>query len=410
MLLLKSDFFNKAEKALRAQPSITDSLLKAKMFEAALMIVEDDRANSRLLGNVPYVKPILIKEISGQVSFKLTDKVAVLYNIEWALYLKGVGINDVTVITIDYCPATKNRCDVMGIKYAVMKDVKTKFDVVVGNPPYQSTTNKHFYKQFVKFSKTNAKVVALVVPSSFFKKAQNFKNLTAYKFLGVWFEKVQLTVSWFIWQEGYTGPCNVHTSTGAVIPLNGIKVAPTTNMDQFAFASKILANNYDGWKIEAGQLKRWEHDTSGNLDKNDPGVVYVRGGGRKGEDVDYVVTHSKFKSKLSGIGSHKVVMSGDTTTVAIGPVKYVKPEWGCGLKAFYITVKSKAEADRLIAYLESPFIKYIIPVLKGTSTKNSKKVFSYVPKIDLSRDWTNDEIYAHFNLTADEIKMFESVK
>jgi predicted RNA methylase len=81
-----------------------------------------------------------------------------------------------------------------------------KFDLVVGNPPYQNGENSHFYKQFVDKAKTLSPVVAMVVPSSYFGNTSNFDNIKFYSYKGMNFKNVELSTSWFVWEKNYTGP------------------------------------------------------------------------------------------------------------------------------------------------------------------------------------------------------------
>lgn len=58
-------------------------------------------------------------------------------------------------------------------------------------------------------------------------------------------------------------------------------------------------------------------------------------------------------------------------------------------------------------YFESKLMKFIFLITR-TSWGLSNIQLSYVPKIPMNQTWTDQELYAHFNLTEEEINYIEA--
>lgn len=89
--------------------------------------------------------------------------------------------------------------------------------------------------------------------------------------------------------------------------------------------------------------------------------------------------------------SMKLIPAGVITSYAVGTFAF----------------NSKKEAQNFLDYCNTKFVRYIISVTH-TSKNNSKQTFRSVPAIDLTRSWTDAELYKHFKLTKDEIALIES--
>ena len=98
---------------------------------------------------VPFTPVPLIREIFSKIPViaerRLGAKIAVLFTVEMALQLKMWGFTNVTLITDTQCVASQNKAMRAGFAYKLVEQIKEmKFDVVVGNPPYE----KNRYKMF----------------------------------------------------------------------------------------------------------------------------------------------------------------------------------------------------------------------------------------------------------------------
>lgn len=66
------------------------------------------------------------------------------------------------------------------------------------------------------------------------------------------------------------------------------------------------------------------------------------------------------------------------------------------------------EADNFCSYLKTKFVRFLL--LQGiASISITKDKFSFVPTQDFSKPWTDEELYAKYGLTDDEIEFIESM-
>jgi site-specific DNA-methyltransferase (adenine-specific) len=95
-----------------------------------------------------------------------------------------------------------------------------------------------------------------------------------------------------------------------------------------------------------------------------------------------------------------------TTHQKLGAVKIANTNEVGGTSVIFITDTSESNLPNLKAYLESKVVRFIIQKAKITHV-NAKYVFERIPDIDTSKLWTDEELYAHFNLSAEEISELE---
>jgi hypothetical protein len=154
------------------------------------LIKEQRDTNCLIYGDTISFAPIsLVQEIVSNGSILSEHNIAILFTVEWAIYLKLKGYNNISVFTNGFCKYTKRICDMWNIKYYDNMDVKMKFDVVIGNPPYNSSSggphgtggNNRLYRTFVEFALTICQgTVALVTPKGVLKHMDSLKITPLY--------------------------------------------------------------------------------------------------------------------------------------------------------------------------------------------------------------------------------------
>ena len=97
--------------------------------------------------------------------------------------------------------------------------------------------------------------------------------------------------------------------------------------------------------------------------------------------------------------------SSDLLTV----VETLPPD--CVCSETYLVVDAfndKQKALRLESYLRTKIVRFLI--WQATPTQNiSKSCFQFVPIQDFSKPWTDEELYAKYGLTDEEIAFIESM-
>jgi len=69
---------------------------------------------------------------------------------------------------------------------------------------------------------------------------------------------------------------------------------------------------------------------------------------------------------------------------------------------------SKAEAESVLSYLACRLTRFLI-LLHKPSQDTTRKVYTFVPTQDWNRKWTDEELYAKYDISASEIEFIEKV-
>ncbi len=69
---------------------------------------------------------------------------------------------------------------------------------------------------------------------------------------------------------------------------------------------------------------------------------------------------------------------------------------------------TKEEAVNAISYINTKFFRHMVLLQKATQ-HTSRKVYQFVPMQDFSKPWTDEELYAKYGLTDEEIAFIESM-
>lgn len=69
---------------------------------------------------------------------------------------------------------------------------------------------------------------------------------------------------------------------------------------------------------------------------------------------------------------------------------------------------SKEECKNIISYIQTRFFRYLVSIKKKTQN-GPRGVYQFVPIQDFSKPWTDEELYAKYSLTEEEIAFIESM-
>ena len=109
----------------------------------------------------------------------------------------------------------------------------------------------------------------------------------------------------------------------------------------------------------------------------------------------------------TGLGKHKVVMCQLGNMHDMGVVKVAKPEHVVGHSVVCMSTDSQEESENIRTYLNTKFVRYFVRETR-TNTANSKHLFEYVPDVDLSRPWADEDLYEFYKLDDEEISEIEN--
>ena len=329
-----------------------------------------------------------------------------------------------------------------------------QFDVIIGNPPYQLNDGGHgksaapIYQTFVEKAKAlEPRYLSMIIPARWFaggKGLDEFREsmltddrvrsiedyLSASDvFPGVGFKG---GVCYFLWNRDNPGLCQVAThfkdwpiSTDARPLLEeGADVFIRFN-EGLSILKKVIA-------VESGQLlklslpedKRFDLlvssrkpfglDTKfkGEVKKADSDILVYRNGGTgyipRNEVVNGTHLIDRWKIYIGraapGTGNKDTYPHKILSTPFLGEPGSISSETYLCIGPF----NSRTEAESALSYLSCRLTRLLI-LLHKPSQDTTRKVYTFVPVQDWTKQWTDDGLYSKYDISQSEIEFIEKV-
>lgn len=410
------------------------------MFESQVKMIASLRKNyaDKFMYQQPETPLELIEEITGQLGVSANQSILVLFTVEWALYLQEVGYNNVCVAS-NGDAVIESLCEKLGLKYQDISEIeknKMKFDVVVGNPPYNSgvgekretaknTNNSNLYFDFIRksYGVCPAGTVALIVPAAWMQSS-NIKQLIISHGLKSIHQIHPDNFPTVGIRSGISAFCSVYRYSGLIDIISLSEKFSISRSAELSFddpkkfiivdklkefdsiAARLEYGPYTVPKGSKGSIDRLlSLDTSYSTcsDSRYTTKVMIYSGGSR-DPARYL--YSLYNQTTSNYG---VVVPSASDKHIIGTPRLLYPNEGVSNKLKVMYFSSEEAATNAISYLNSKIIKFVINTTKHNDTVNTNKnSFNNIPIVDFSHAWTDTELYEHFNLTQDEIELIEA--
>lgn len=328
-----------------------------------------------------------------------------------------------------------------------------KFDVIVGNPPYQLSDGGHgasakpIYHKFVEQAiKLNPRYISMIIPARWFAGGR-VGELTEFRgkmlqdkrlriihdfqdardcFPGV---EIKGGVNYFLWDRDNKGLCKVCTHSGNKITSETDRslleegastfiryneavpiLKKVQTLREKSFSDLISANDPFGFDVRVeGSMKRvkpqfkhsyfsgsvkfyyngWRKDGVGYIDKK-----YVQ------KNSDWLSEHKLFVAKAIG--------TGDSKTDVIRP--FVPESPSCTSETYLVIgpFDSSQTLENVLSYIETKFFHFMVS-LKKITQEARRGVYEFVPIQDFSKPWTDEKLYKKYGLTKKEISFIDSM-
>jgi site-specific DNA-methyltransferase (adenine-specific) len=312
-----------------------------------------------------------------------------------------------------------------------------KFDVIVGNPPYQlsdagdSTGSSPIYQLFIEQAKKlKPRFLSMIIPSRWFAggkgldhfrdtmlKDRRISRLVDYPIASDVFPGVKVIggVCYFLWEKDYNGPCKVTTC------MNGTDDTMVRNLDQFntfvrfnkaiSILEKVKTKKYPSMSEQVSRQKPFGLRTF--VQPSGKGNIKLYANKAVGK-----IEKSAITNGIEMLGMWKVLISRgygeggearDYPRMIMGKPIIAPPQSACTETYIVVGVyESEIEADNLARYLRTKFLRLLVGLRKNTQDI-TKDRFSFVPLLPMTEEWTDKKLYAHFVLSDDEIAFIESM-
>jgi site-specific DNA-methyltransferase (adenine-specific) len=234
-------------------------------------------------------------------------------------------------------------------------------------------------------------------------------------------------VSYFLWDSSWNGKCNVINMSGGVAGrpmsryLNDYDILVRYN-EAVPILERVLGSTKSGaFDSLAGQVSpiqpfsirtNFRGATCGD-GMADPVLLYQNGGTGFIErdaiprNADWV---DQWKVFLSGTASeHGGQADKGGTRRVFSRILIGRPGTAC--TETYLVVgryRTKAEATYLASYLRTRFVRFLVSLRTYTQHLYSER-FSFVPRLAMDREWTDEMLYKKYGITKDEVGFINSM-
>lgn len=317
---------------------------------------------------------------------------------------------------------------------------KMKFDVIIGNPPYQlsdggaQASARPIYQLFVQQAKKlNPRYMTMIIPARWYAGG---KGLDAFRATMLSDERIRILhdfenasdcftgveikggVCYFLWDREYSGECKVITHEKDKILSVMTRNLLEKNCDIFIryneaieILRKVQNNNEISINQKISARKPFGLPTNfKNYQTEADDKFSVRLFANK--KIGYVERAQVLKN-TAWVDMWKVYVpeaigSGDIRTDKVNPI-LGSPNTVCTETYLvfgpYLT---KTEAQNVISYIKTKFFHFLLG-LKKITQHTTQAVYEFVPMQDFSKPWTDEELYEKYGLTDDEIAFIENM-
>jgi site-specific DNA-methyltransferase (adenine-specific) len=317
-----------------------------------------------------------------------------------------------------------------------------KFDVIIGNPPYQlsdgggrDSSSIPLYNRFVEQAlKLRPRYLTMIIPARWYSGG---KGLDSFRELLLHDEQVQEIhdfpetkdcfpgvnirggVCYFLWVRGAKGNCKVvnHIKDNTEVQVRPLLEKGATMFIRYNKAISILRKvqktnpDYLGKYVSSrnpfGIPSNFDDFVQKPTTKRNIRLY------RFGDD-GYIAPEQVAKQQ-DLIGMYKVLVSkaspgGDEYPHMIVSKPIIAEPNSVCTETYLVIKEMKKEqvAKNLVSYIRTRFFRFMMSLVKNTQNI-SKASYQYVPLQDFSEPWTDDKLYRKYQLTEEEIAFIESM-
>lgn len=315
-----------------------------------------------------------------------------------------------------------------------------RFDVIIGNPPYQLTDGGYgtsatpIYHKFVdQAKKLNPRYLTMITPARWYSggkgldvfrdnmlKDDRIRTIVDFPEAIDVFPGVQIKggVCYFLWDRDNRGDCKVVTSRkGKVVsemtrPLleEGNETFIRYN-EAIPILNKVRAFEETSLSKQVSSMKPFGLRTfykAGSKRTDNKIRLYQNGG------IGYI-DRSVIEKNKDNIDCFKVLIpragSGSDAFPhsILGKPFVVDPGSAC--TETYIVLgnyDNNVECQNLCSYVSTRFFRFLVLLMKSTQDASSR-VYRFVPTQSFNEGWTDEKLYDKYGLTTEEITFIESL-
>jgi len=325
-----------------------------------------------------------------------------------------------------------------------------KFDVIIGNPPYQlndgggdGNSAAPVYHQFIKQAKKlNPRFISMIVPARWYSGGKGLDEFrremlrddrlsvlhdypeTSDCFPGL---NIRGGVCFFLWERDHHGNCRIfnHKQNAITEDFRPLLEPNTETFIRYNAAISILRkvksfteetmDKRVSSRLPFGIPSNFMNFSTTNDTKNSIVLYRSERGNSKVANKRVFVSSNHILKNVEWKDELKVLVSkaspgGDEYPHSIITSPVLAERNSVCTETYLIVdfVESEEHGKNLISYMNTRFFRFMMALIKNTQNI-SKGVFAFVPVQDISKPWTDEELYVKYGITDEEIAFIESM-
>ena len=313
---------------------------------------------------------------------------------------------------------------------SLIPDDREKFDIIIGNPPYnesriKETSDSPLYSKFITAALEITDKLLFIVPSRWFsggKGLNEFRKSMLSRDDIVLINHIENSktiwptvgiaggVNYFLVDKEYKGLTHfIDEASGAEtdIKLNKFDIL-MPNVSAYSIINKIA----DEPKLSDIYLSTGHFGIISNSEyfQDTPTADTLKCYVAKAKgSVKYVdKKHIKQEYKFWKVFTPQAAQGSKTMKDGFGALIIGRPNEIASQTYFSFKVDSEAEAESLKSYLETKFANFMLSLRKGEHhIKKDTLLWTPLPPLDKGKDWTDEAVYKFYKLTDSEIRVVE---
>lgn len=317
-----------------------------------------------------------------------------------------------------------------------------KFDVIIGNPPYQlsdggngASASPIYHKFIQQAKKLSPRYLCMIVPARWYAGGKGLDDFrlemlndrriseihdfpeTSDCFTGI---NIRGGVCYFLWDKDYSGETEITNYKNGQKTITEKRPLLEKNSHVFiryneaiSILRKVQEKNQESFSKIVSSRKPFGLSTNFSefieFPSKDKNILLHRFGKNGYISSSQIMNNNELVDKIKIL-----VPKASPGTDAYPHLILSKPILAMEKTACtetYIIVgpfNDKTIAFNVLTYMYSQFFRFMILLIKNTQDV-TKKVYQFVPMQDFNEPWTDKKLYAKYGLTADEIAFIESM-
>lgn len=317
-----------------------------------------------------------------------------------------------------------------------------QFDVIIGNPPYhlndgggEGSSAISIYQHFVnQAKKLDPKYLTMVIPARWYSGGKGLDEFrqqmlgsggmlqiddfaeTDLVFPG---QNIRGGICAFVWQKGWMGMTRVVNHRRGQEASVSYRRLLEPGVESFirhneavSIVSKVMRQGLDNFGNRVQSRNPFgipsnfsEYSTSKN--EQTPILLFRSRRGAKDEREVFIAprqiaANQEFCEKIKVLVS-KASPGGDEYPHSVFSQPIISGPGSVSTETYLIVdfAQSISEAQNLVTYMKTRFFRFLVSLVKNTQNI-SKSSFVFVPVLDMSRSWSDADLYEMFDISSEE--------